>query len=379
MKIISEDDNMQSFFPKVISELKGIAIFMTSKEGIISTWNEGCEQLIDYKSEDVVGENFALLYPDNLIEKKYPQNELNVAESSGRYETKNWRRKKDGELFWAHEIITKVTKKDGSFIGFAMIIQDLSKMKLFQDELKEKNIRLEDTNKELRVINADLDNFVYTTSHDLKAPINNIEGLVSSLESELSSELDKSTDIKNIMNMIRSSIDKLKSNISDLAITAKIDSENKGYTEQSFKEITEDIKHSLHNQIINSKAMFYEDFSVPKIKFSRKNLRSILYNIISNAIKYRSKERNPEIRIKTEKINEYVLITIQDNGQGIKEEDKINIFSMYQRLESNMEGSGVGLAIVSKIINDNNGKIEIESEIDKGSIFKVYIKANLSF
>jgi signal transduction histidine kinase len=108
--------------------------------------------------------------------------------------------------------------------------------------------------------------------------------------------------------------------------------------------------------------------------FPRKNIRSILQNLISNAIKYRSPDRDPIIKIRTEKINDYILLQISDNGMGIKEEDKFKVLEMYHRLHGNIEGTGVGLGIVGKIVNNNGGKIEIESELGKGSTFRIYLK-----
>lgn len=199
--------------------------------------------------------------------------------------------------------------------------------------------------------------------------------LLSLLEAEISEKLKGNPQIDKVTEMIKTSTERLYTNISDLAYAAKIDSEKKGYSEQSFEEILEDIMYSLNEQILTSKAVICEKILEPKIKYSRKNIRSILYNLISNGIKYRSPERNPEIKIRTEKADKYILLTVADNGIGIKEEDKKNVFSMYQRLEANQtEGSGVGMAIVAQIVDINGGEIEIDSEPGKGSTFKVYLE-----
>jgi PAS domain S-box-containing protein len=241
-------------------------------------------------------------------------------------------------------------------------------------KVKARTDKLSETVNELKRLNSDQDTFIYTASHDLKAPLSNMEGLLYALQTELSEEAKAREEVMNLMNMMKTSIGKFRSNIADLAMTAKIDYDEKGYNEQSFKEIIEDVKFSLSDEIAKSKAIFHEELLEPKIKYSRKNIRSILYNLVSNAIKFRSPERKPEIRIRTEKIENFTLLSIADNGQGIKEEDKKNVFSMYKRLNTNVEGTGVGMAIVARIVDDNGGRIEIDSKLGKGSTFKIYLK-----
>lgn len=363
------------YFPKVISEIRGFAIFMIDSKGTITSWNKGCEGLKEYTSEEVIGKNYEILFPDFLREKGLPQEELDGAFKNGRYETENWRRKKSGELFWALVVLTKVVDDDGNFVGFIKITQDQSEKKKLEEENRKK---IED----LKKINTDLDTFVYTASHDLKAPLNNIEGLVTSLQDEMGDEVKLKLGIKKIMDMIKTSTNKFRSIITDMAVSARIDMENKKYPDQSFIEILEEIKSSLFDEIKRSGAKFYEDVAkAPTIKYSRKNIRSILYNLISNAIKYRHKDRAPEITIRTSKEDGYILLEISDNGIGIKEEDKQKVFSMYQRLATNgheskldIEGTGVGMAIVAKIVETNGGKIEIQSQPGQGSVFRVYLR-----
>jgi len=371
MKLINSPE---SYFSDFISNLKGFAIFMMDRNGLITSWNRGCEVMKGYNEQEAIGQYYGILFPDDLKKGKLPQKELDETFNNGTYETEGWRRKKDGELFWAYIVITKVIDEGGNFAGYIKISQDQSEKKKFETELKEKNIELNNIIDEYRKINAELDNFVYTASHDLKAPLNNMEGLLSALQDEISQEAQARERVMSVMEMMKLSIGKFRSNIADLAMTARIDANKKGYTKQSFKEILEDVKFSLSDEISRTETIFHTSFSEPKIKDSRKNIRSILYNLISNAIKYRSMERRPEISIRTERIQDFTLLSITDNGQGIKEEDKKNVFSMYQRLHTNVPGTGMGMAIVAKIVDDSGGRIEIDSKPGTGSTFKIYLK-----
>nr|WP_246853552.1 ATP-binding protein [Rufibacter aurantiacus] len=99
-----------------------------------------------------------------------------------------------------------------------------------------------------------------------------------------------------------------------------------------------------------------------------------MYNFISNAIKYRSPQRTPLIRITSKKEGDFCVLTVEDNGLGIDASQQDKLFAMFQRLHDHVEGTGIGLYIVKKIIDNSGGKIEVESEKGKGSTFKVSFK-----
>ncbi|MFN3404172.1 MAG: PAS domain S-box protein [Cytophagaceae bacterium] len=245
-----------------------------------------------------------------------------------------------------------------------------------QNEIRER-VKVEEAlqkrNQELITINKELDNFVYTASHDLKAPISNIEGLVITLSNEL---INNNGEVNNIIELINKSILKFKRTIQDLSEITKIQVDvQHNQTEVDLYELLEEIKFSINAMISSNNTHLINDFSCcGSIRFSRVNLKSILYNLITNAIKYRSPERNPVIEIFTESCDQFVVLGVKDNGLGIGEQNKEKIFSMFKRLHDHVEGSGVGLYIVKKIVENNGGRIEVESELNKGTCFKVYLK-----
>lgn len=361
------DKPLESFFPKVVDNVKGFAIFMMDKDGVILTWNIGCELMKGYKAEEAIGQNYEILFPEFLREEGLPEKEVKIAHDTGRYETENWRRPKSGELFWAHVVLTKITNDDGSLVGYVKITQDQSEKKKFHDQLLS---RIEDFKK----MNAELNNFAYTASHDLKAPINNIEGLALLLKAELEHKIEDQ-NIHHIIDLMHQSALKFKTVITDMARSAQEETEH--YSYQSFKDVVDETKVLLSKDIKTTQAVFREDYAgAPFIRYPTKHIRSILQNLITNAIKYRSPDRNPEISIKTTLTDGYTLLQVADNGSGIREEHKERIFSMHQRAENsnNAEGTGVGLGLVAKIVDGNNGKIEVESKEGEGSTFKIYLK-----
>jgi signal transduction histidine kinase len=231
---------------------------------------------------------------------------------------------------------------------------------------------LRDRNDELIKINADLDNFIYTASHDLKAPISNIEGLVGTMKDELTGQ---PKEVEDIIEMVNQSIVRFKSTIQDLTeITKTQKNINEDITYIDVNALLEEIKFSIKDMIKTSQAEIFGDFcKYPDIQFSKANLKSILFNLVSNAIKYKHPERVPEINISCERTGSYVLLIVKDNGLGIPENQKDKIFTMFKRLHDHVDGSGIGLYIVKRIVDNNGGKIEVESELGVGTTFKIYL------
>ena len=355
-------------FSQVISDVKGFAIFMTDVNGLISTWSTGCKLMKEYTAEEVIGQHYKMLFPDFLREEGLPEKGIAIARETGRYETENWRRKKSGELFWACVSLTRVLDEEGNLLGFIKITQDCSEEKRIYDQFQSK---IED----FRRLDEEISSFIMTAAHDLKAPINNIEGLAFALKEEVDKKIYGDEGLSHIIDMIHKSTLRFRKLITEMALSAKEESEDYGY--HSFGDVVDEIRDLLALTIENTNTVFREDYhEAPFIRFPRKHIQSILQNLITNAIKYRSPLRNPVIKIKTTKSDGFTLLEVSDNGLGIKRDDQEKILLMYQRLEetSTEEGTGVGLALVAKIVKDNKGKIEVESTLKEGTTFKIFLK-----
>jgi two-component system CheB/CheR fusion protein len=174
---------------------------------------------------------------------------------------------------------------------------------------------------------------------------------------------------------MKTTIDKFKNTINDLTDISRIQrNKQEDIKWIDMAELTEDILVNIRDIVVNSQADIQTDYSACRqIMYSKKNLYSILYNLISNAIKYRSPERTPQAIIKTSLTDGYVLLTVQDNGLGISEKHIKNLFTMFKRFHDHVEGSGVGLYIVKRIIENTGGRIEVESKLGKGTTFYVYL------
>ena len=244
------------------------------------------------------------------------------------------------------------------------------------EEIQTSNEELEETNQQLSRTNNDLDNFIYTASHDLKAPISNIEGLVIALTESLQGVPNCGEDTLHLLSFIETSVERFKKTIKDLTDISRIQKDND--QDQDLVPITEVLDEVLLDLtfiIKSSDARIILDVEkFPCVFSSRKNLRSVIYNLLSNSIKYRHPDRNPEIHLACDEDDVYTIISVKDNGLGIDIKKEHKLFAMFGRLHNHVEGTGVGLYMVKKIIENAGGKIEVESEVDKGSTFKVYFK-----
>ncbi|AHM62282.1 Cyanobacterial phytochrome A [Flammeovirgaceae bacterium 311] len=241
------------------------------------------------------------------------------------------------------------------------------KLLLAQEDLKA-------TNAELNKINNDLDNFIYTASHDLRSPILNLEGLVALARKNFEEKIAEKD--RSVLEMMESSILRLKSTILDLAEITKTQKGSSEAPEQLlFAAILEELKADLAGNLEVTGASFREDLQVTGLLYPKKNLRSILYNLLSNAIKYQSPQRPLVVETKTWREAGHVVLSVTDNGIGLSPEQLPKLFTMFKRLHTHVEGTGIGLYIVKRIVENAGGRIEVESSLNQGTSFKVYFKA----
>jgi len=253
-------------------------------------------------------------------------------------------------------------KRSGAIITFS----DISQLKDTQFELDQKNQSL------LR-INADLDHFIHAASHDLLAPLGNIETSINVMNHIALSD----AKLIDVLALINRSIKTYRLLITDIGIIAKVESDMNVFEVINLDEIMDNIEWSLSDKIKQSGAKISRKLELTEFSFSKKNLRSILFNLVSNAIKFR-REATPEICIEAVREGKGIVLKISDNGKGIDPKGIDKIFAMYGRLHQDIEGSGIGLYLAKKIVNAAGGKITVESEPGKGSIFTIYLSPAIS-
>jgi signal transduction histidine kinase len=170
-------------------------------------------------------------------------------------------------------------------------------------------------------------------------------------------------------------VNRFKATIQDLTEVARIGKESsEDVTSIAIATVFGEVQQDLTPQIAESGARLEISLDCPPLHFSRKNLKSILYNLLSNAVKYRSPEREPLVRITCREEEEFQVLTVTDNGLGIDMRQEHKIFALFKRLHSHVEGTGIGLYIVKRMIENAGGRIEVESQVGVGTTFRVFFK-----
>ena len=182
------------------------------------------------------------------------------------------------------------------------------------------------------------------------------------------------SQLRKFLKIINGSVKMFVNLVKEMGRIGKIENEMSAMEAVDVNQLIDDLVLSIENRILSTGTLIIKDICIPQIYFSKKNLRSILYNLISNAIKFKSGGHPPEITISTRAEHGYVLLIVKDNGIGIPENEFENIFKMYGRLHKNVEGQGMGLYLIRKIVNASGGKVMVQSKPGRGSIFTIYFK-----
>jgi ABC-type nitrate/sulfonate/bicarbonate transport system substrate-binding protein/signal transduction histidine kinase len=235
------------------------------------------------------------------------------------------------------------------------------------DKIRRKEFQLIKVSEELMRSNNELKKFAYITSHNLRAPIVNIEALFGMLNVDTLNPEDLV-----IVNHIKASIDKLSGVLNDLIeiVSHEIKSEEKCSTNVNIEEVCVRVINSLESKLVKAHAKVKLELDVNTLFYPEKYLESAVFCLLSNAINYKSNHLNLEIHITSQLINNDVVLKVKDNGLGIDlKKNAGKMFGLYQRFHQHTEGRGIGLFILKSHVESLGGSIEVESEPNKGATF----------
>ena len=234
------------------------------------------------------------------------------------------------------------------------------------DERKRAETQIQKQNELLAKANEELDRFVYSTSHDLKAPLSSVQGLIAIAELT-----DDKEELKECLNLMKGRISNLNAFIADITNYSRNSRLGLSIEEVDLKslldEVFDDLEYFKGRADISFEMDFPESFSVST---DRKRLKVILGNLLNNAVKYHNYDlENPIVQIKAGHEESQDMIQVIDNGQGIALEHHSNIYDMFYRATERSDGSGLGLYIVKETVDKLQGSITLQSEVDTGSVF----------
>ncbi|HWY10612.1 MAG TPA: ATP-binding protein, partial [Bacteroidia bacterium] len=317
--------------------------------------------------DEIIGKHFSVFYTDEEKEKGIPLAAMEATKREKKYVCEGWRVRKDKSLFWADVVITELVDAEGNLKGFVKITRDLTERKKAENEILKRT-------EELKRSNAELEQFAYVASHDLQEPLRMITSYVQLIEKHYKDKLDK--DANDFIHFAVDGANRMQTLIYSLLDYSRIN-RIKPFESIDLDDVLQEVMKDLSVSIKESKAKIIWD-KLPEIYGDKVLIGQLFFNLIANAIKFKG-DRTPEINISYKKLNGNYVFAVKDNGIGIKKEYCEKIFVIFQRLHSKDKypGTGIGLAICKKIVERHEGKIWVESELNKGSTFYFTIKTDL--
>jgi two-component system sensor histidine kinase VicK len=265
----------------------------------------------------------------------------------------------------------KPYEEDGKVTKLFGVFQDITRDKIAFDEVLERQETIKKLNADLNSVNAELEEFTYIATHDLKSPLAAIKGHVEIIENEVG---NSNLTVGKSLLWIRDSIENAESKIESIISIARLKMEHgKNFTTVDIFKLLK----SLKNNILPNYDKYIERFTIRmdselKVETNKLYLETVLLNLIENAVKYRKHNQNVSIDISISKNKSKTEILVTDNGLGMDmEKSKVKLFKMFHRLHDHVEGSGIGLYLSSKMIENIGGKISVESTIGVGTTFKI--------
>jgi len=343
-------------------EIAGAIIVALNERGEVSLINQkGCE-LLEYSQEDILGKNwFEHFVPESVRDELKALFRKLVAgeiDSAKYYENPILTRsQKQRMIAWQNTLL----KDDaGKIIGTLSSGMDISERKMMEDELRK---ALE----ELRRSNQDLEQFAYVASHDLQEPLRMVSSFTQLLEKKYKDQLDD--EGREFIKFAVDGANRMRRLINDLLAYSRVRTRGKEMEPTDSHSALGEALANLSAMVQESGAIITND-DLPVVKADKSQLIQLFQNLISNAIKFCS-EDVPHIHISAEKQDNEWLFSVKDNGIGIEPQYYDKIFEIFKRLQRDEKypGTGIGLAICKRIVERHNGRIWVESEPGKGSVF----------
>mgnify|MGYP003575154150 FL=1 len=378
-KALYEQLTERTAFAEAVVESSVDAIIVLDKNFCIKSWNRQCEQWYGIQSENALNHRLTDLFP-KITE------DATIMHS--------FQRAMQGEFMYLPAKLSEYTNRtceyfyiplkneQGEVYGVLNIIHDVSRQEEYATALQDMNLLLQQQNVELEQRNEEISTFAFVASHDLKEPLRKIHTFSDwLLERETERLSSKGQDF---LKRLNASVHRLNMLIDDILVLTKIHTDTRSDEDVNLNEVLRAVEEDLEELIIKTKTSIISE-PLPTITSNRNQLFYLFKNLIHNAIKFHKQGSKPFVEISADvernvkhpmaqPKQEYLKIAIHDNGIGFDEKYLRKIFKIFQQLHARGEysGTGMGLAICRKIMENNKGFITAESTPGEGSVFYCY-------
>lgn len=352
---------------RAIFENSADHIMLIDRNKIITMINRSTGE---FKEEDVIGKSVLdFQMPENVEVLRMSIDTVLDSKAPIMYETEYFI---DGKKVYFSSSLSPIFNSTGEVENIIFISRDVTSQRTSEIKIKDLNATLEmkvnQRTEELKKTNNELEQFAYVASHDLREPLRTISNFVSLFQHQYEGKLDTRAD--EYLNFISASTKRMETLIKDLLDYSRVGKTDLDKTDVNCETILNEVLHDLSNSIEENNAKVQIE-SLPTITGYPSEIKSLFQNLISNAVKFKEKDRDPEIHITAKKQKTDWLFSVKDNGIGIENQYFNKLFVLFQRLHSKEKypGTGIGLVQCKKIVELHGGKIWVESEYGKGSTF----------
>ena len=366
-------------YRELVTQVPDYAIFNVDLNGVITSWNEGARRVFGWSADEAIGTNSKQNFTQEDIDKGVPDTELEEARTKGRAGNDRWMRRNTGDIFWASGVTTPFRSPQGEVIGFTKVLRDLTEQKQMEQELQdsrrqlqrhadELEQRVQERTARLHETISELEAFSYSVSHELRAPLLAMQGYSHFLLEDCGEKLE-ATGRDYVVRIVKAA-ERLDRLVSDILTYSRVSRANITSSAIDLEVLMQEViqgypaLHHDHAEIIIKSPLH-------KVLGHEGSLTQCISNLLANAVKFVPEGRRPRVEIWTESCDGHVRINFRDNGIGIASKDQQRIFRMFEKAGEmkSYEGTGIGLAIVSKAVERMGGEVGVVSELGQGSLF----------
>ncbi len=373
-QLLSERERLRASeeLHRTISETAADAIVTIDEANEIISVNRAAERIFGYPPEEMLGRDFSMLVPERMRTGNAfsLKDFLSRGKQTARSRLEMFGRHKNGGEIPLEISFGEIST--GNKRIFTGIIRDITERKKAEEQIRDLNRDLERRvsarTAELQEANSQMEAFVYSIAHDLRAPLRAMRGFAQVLNDDYASSLDEQA--RDYTKRIVSSAKFMDDLINDLLAFSRITRSQVELSPISLDAALLQVRQQLAPEIREKKAEIEVVGALPIVLAHEATLRQVITNLLSNSLKFVSPGIQPVIKIHSEDAGLYWRVWIEDNGIGIAPEYRKRIFGIFERLHGGAySGTGIGLAIVRKGIERMSGKVGVESELGKGSRF----------
>jgi len=358
------DENNDLLGVAAIIKYSEDAIIGKTLKGIVTSWNKGAERIYGYTAEEMIGQPIEKIVPKN---RQNDNREIleHVKQGQGIEHLETVRLRKDGTTISVSLSASPVKDIRGKLVGVTVIARDISvREKLHKAEIKLLTVTA------LKEANEELEAFSYSVSHDLRAPLRAIDGFSKILEHDYAAKLGP--DGKHLIDTVINSSQRMGALIDDLLAFSRLGRQTVQKQQVNMHELLAEV-YEEQKQNYPKRKIRFELHQIPAAQADRALMRQVWVNLISNALKYTKNQPTTTIQITATATAADVVYQITDNGAGFDMKYVDKLFGVFQRLHdrTEFEGTGVGLAIVKRIVTRHGGKVWAEGKVDEGATIYV--------